>query len=160
MKYRIPIFFLLVTAACINKTDNQLQARIDSLEKKISEAYKPGFGELMSGIQLHHAKLWFAGKNQNWPLAGFEVHEMQEAFETIEKYCAEREETRAIEMMNPAIDSIKKSIEQQQADLFEKSYIYLTTACNNCHKATKHEFNNVIIPSVSPISNQNFQPVQ
>ncbi len=34
--------------------------------------YQPGMGELMTTIQLHHAKLWFAGKNANWALAAYD----------------------------------------------------------------------------------------
>jgi hypothetical protein len=37
-----------------------------------NNAYTPGFGDLMSSIQVHHSKLWFAGKNQNWALAAYE----------------------------------------------------------------------------------------
>ena len=35
-------------------------------------------GTIMPGVQLHFAKLYFAGKAQNWPLAEFEVHEVEE----------------------------------------------------------------------------------
>jgi len=50
-------------------------------------SYKPGFGEFMGGIQVHHEKLWFAGTNQNWKLAGFEIHEIKESMDDIRKYC-------------------------------------------------------------------------
>jgi hypothetical protein len=53
-----------------------LRGRIDSLELKVADAYKPGFGEFMGNIQVHHNKLWFAGQNENWKLAGFELHEI------------------------------------------------------------------------------------
>ena len=35
----------------------------------------------MGGIQTHHAKLWFAGINDNWKLAQYEIDEFKERFE-------------------------------------------------------------------------------
>ena len=35
----------------------------------------------MGGIQTHHAKLWFAGLNNNWKLAEYEIDEIKERFE-------------------------------------------------------------------------------
>ena len=81
MKKIIPILFVVALISC-NKQSDQIQAlqkRVDSLEKKVAESYKPGFGEFMSGIQVHHNKLWFAGQNENWKLADFEIHEIMEA---------------------------------------------------------------------------------
>jgi hypothetical protein len=114
----------------------------------------------MSSIQTHHAKLWFAGINNNWKLADFEVHEIGEALEDIQKFNTDRPEAREIGMINPAIDSVSSAIKQQNQSLFKSSYILLTNTCNNCHKATEHEFNVVTIPSNPPLSNQSFKPVQ
>ena len=36
-------------------------------------SYRPGLGELMNFTQMRHAKLWFAGQEQNWQLAQYEV---------------------------------------------------------------------------------------
>ncbi len=73
----------------------------------------------MSNIQLHHAKLWFAGINRNWELAQFEIHEIQEALEDISNFNADRPETKAITMINPAIDSLSTAISKKDLDLFK-----------------------------------------
>ncbi|HSN08677.1 MAG TPA: hypothetical protein VLS85_06550, partial [Hanamia sp.] len=73
-----------------------LQKRIDSLQTLVNNSYKPGLGEFMSDIQVHHAKLWFAGKYGNWDLANFEVGEIQEALDDIPKYCSDRPEVKSI----------------------------------------------------------------
>ncbi|MBL0268653.1 MAG: hypothetical protein IPP99_08310 [Chitinophagaceae bacterium] len=66
MKYIILVLWVSALSSCKQQTDNkQLQNRIDSLEIQLANSYKPGFGELMSSIQTHHAKLWFAGQNEN-----------------------------------------------------------------------------------------------
>src|SRR4051812_10619726 len=50
-----------------------------------SAAYVPGLGELMALQQMRHAKLWFAGSNRNWPLADYELDELREGFEDVQK---------------------------------------------------------------------------
>lgn len=145
--------------ACNQQTDNTqvLQNRIDSLENKLANTYKPGFGEFMSGIQAHHSKLWFAGQNENWKLADFEVHEIMEAIEDIQKFQKERKESQMIGMINPALDSINYAIQQKNSVLFKSSYTLLTNTCNNCHRAANFEFNVVKIPDTQPFSNQDFK---
>jgi hypothetical protein len=155
------IFILLIPGlfACNHQADSTqlLQNRIDSLEYKLADTYKPGFGEFMSGIQAHHSKLWFAGQSYNWQLADFEVHEIMEAIADIQKYQAERKESQVIQIINPALDSMNMAIQQRNPALFDKSFIFLTNTCNNCHRATNFEFNQVKIPDTQQFSNQEFK---
>ena len=143
-------------------TDNTkvLQTRIDSLEVKLANTYKPGFGDFMSSIQAHHSKLWFAGQNENWELADFEIHEIMEAIEDIQEYHEGREETKLIGMINPAIESIEKAIEQRNRTLFESSYNMLTISCNQCHQTLDLNYIRVKTPDSSPFTNQDFAPLE
>jgi hypothetical protein len=134
-----------------------LQLQIDSIQKKLDKSYKPGLGEFMSGIQVHHAKLWFAGGSGNWELADFEIKEIQEAIEDIQTYCTDRPETALIPMINPVLDSMNLSIGNRDIQGFKSSFILLTNACNSCHKATKHAFNVIQVPVTPPFTNQSFQ---
>ncbi len=160
MKPAIYLCIALGLLSCNQQTNHQvqiLQNRVDSLEDKLSETYKPGFGEFMSNIQAHHAKLWFAGQNNNWKLADFEIHEIMEAIENIQKYQTEREESQKIGMIAPALDSVNDAIEQKNNELFKSSYSLLTNTCNSCHRATNFEFNVVKNPSEQTFSNQDFK---
>src|ERR1700722_13760816 len=49
------------------------------------EPYQPGLGEIMALQQMRHIKLWFAGRAGNWPLADYEVGELQEGFDDVKK---------------------------------------------------------------------------
>ena len=159
MKFILISVLVLILAACYNKADNttELQRRIESLENNLKESYKPGFGEFMSSIQSHHAKLWFAGQNKNWKLADFEIHEIMEAIDNIQKFETDRKESQKISMIMPAIDSVNYAIKNQDASLFNRTYTILTNTCNNCHKSNEFEFNVVKIPEVSSFSNQDFR---
>ena len=81
MKNILGILSFLFLISCSNNSDkiNELQNRVDSLQSMIDGSYKPGFGEFMTNIQIHHAKLWFAGTNKNWELAQFEIQEIKES---------------------------------------------------------------------------------
>ena len=135
-----------------------MQKKIDSLQTEINNSYKPGLGEFMSQIQIHHAKLWFAGKEENWELANFEIGEIQEALENIPKYCADRPEVKSIDMIIPAMDSLSNAVKVKDENKFRNGFILLTATCNDCHKATNHGFNVIKIPDVPPITNQFFKP--
>lgn len=143
-------------AACGEPSDKTaaLQQVVDSLRKH--PGYAPGLGEFMSGIQVHHEKLWFAGQAGNWKLAGFEIGEMQEAVEDIRKYCTDRPEVSSLPMLDPVLDSVSDAIKHGDAVVFKRSFILLTQTCNNCHRATKHEFNVIRMPTTPPFSNQVF----
>jgi hypothetical protein len=155
------LFVILIivsaTSSCQQSKQNALQQKVDSLEKKLANTYKPGFGEFMSSIQVHHAKLWFAGQNQNWELADFEMHEIAEAIDAIKEYQTEREESKKVDMLKPSLDAVKDAIEKKDPVLFNSSYLLLTTTCNNCHKAVNFGFNVVKVPETPPFSNQAFK---
>lgn len=154
------IFLSTLIIACDDQqqTVRQLQSRIDSLQQQIDKSYKPGFGEFMGSIQVHHEKLWFAGINQNWKLADFEINEIKESLEDIQTYCTDRPERKSLTMIDRPLDSISYAIQQKDEALFKKSFITLTNTCNNCHRTTEHEFNVIKIPDTPPFSNQEFKP--
>ena len=58
----IPVVLHLVACNQQGNQVSQTQSKIDSLQSQVvDKAYKPGLGEFMTGIQLHHAKFWFVG---------------------------------------------------------------------------------------------------
>jgi len=157
------ISFLLIAgfaalAACNSGGPDKsvLQARVDSLQKRLDDAYKPGLGEFMSGIQVHHAKLWFAGTAGNWKLADFEVGEIKESLDDIEKYCTDRPEVASLPMIRPPLDSISAAVGAGSLPAFRIAFTQLTATCNSCHRATKHEFNVIKLPDTPPFTNQVF----
>jgi len=147
---------LLVSCGQAGPDNTALQVQVDSLQRRLSNSYTPGLGEFMSGIQVHHEKLWFAGNAQNWKLANFEIGEIREALDDIQRFCTDRPEIASIPMILPPMDSIGKAVAQQDLPRFKAAFILLTNTCNNCHRATKHEFNVIQTPTTPPFSNQIF----
>jgi len=147
---------LLVGCRSPNIDQPRVQARADSLQTERVQAYKPGLGEFMLGIQVHHAKLWCAGNARNWKLAAFELDEIKEAIIAIREYNKDRPEIAFLPMISPALDSLDRAVSAKDVSAFKNSFTLLTNTCNNCHVATKHEFNVIKIPDIPPFSNQDF----
>jgi hypothetical protein len=159
MKSLILICLLSFTGCLVhtNSADAD-KAVIDSLKMKIDASYHPGLGEFMSGIQTHHAKLWFAGMKSNWKLADFEVHEIIESLDDIENFNKERKESKMVSMIRPALDSMEVAVNHEDTIDFRKKFTVLTETCNKCHQAVDFGFNVVTIPNALPVTNQDFTP--
>jgi hypothetical protein len=151
------ILFILISCNHAENKNADLQKQVDSLQARLANTYRPGFGEFMSEIQVHHEKLWFAGDNQNWLLADFEINEIKESLADIREYCTDRPESKDLQMIDAPIDSINTAIQQKNNELFKKDFVLLTVTCNSCHQATNHGFNVIKQPDTPPFSNQVFK---
>ena len=160
MKYLPFVFLVFYLISCNQQQESErivLQNQIDSLRSRLDSSYSPGLGEFMLSIQMHHAKIWFAGKNGNWDLANFEIDEIRETIGDINKYCTDRPEISSLPMIDQPLDSLKLAITKKNIEAFKSSFILLTNTCNNCHKVTKHGFNVIKIPDIPPVPNQLFE---
>ena len=160
MKIILTTVLVLAMLSCNLQTNNNsvvLQNQIDSLSIRIAHAYSPGVGEFMLAIQMHHAKLWFAGKNSNWELANFEMEEIQESLDDIKTYCADSPSIKPLLMIFPPLDSVRSAIKTKNIESFKSSFNFLTNTCNNCHKEANHPFNVIKIPDNPPVTNQVFE---
>jgi hypothetical protein len=130
----------------------------------VKKGYEPGFGELMTLIQTRHAKLWFAGEAENWPLASYELDELKEGFDDVAHFHPMFKEVRQpvghliATMVDPPLTEAADAIKAQDLEQFTKAYDRLTAGCNGCHTETKFGFNVVIRPTTNPFSNQSFAP--
>ncbi len=154
------ISLILFTSCSNNKTAQpETQITADSLHKIMAQ-YAPGLGEIMGGIQTHHAKLWYAGINNNWKLAQYEIDELKERFVQATQIETERPEVKMIPMMYSSIDSVANAIHNKNMDQFKSAFHLLTASCNSCHAANNFEFNVITIPTAPPVSNQDFKVKQ
>lgn len=171
---------LVLTAICLFGTAwcvwqmIRLNHRLDAMAKapllpesvegrlKNLEASAPGMGEVMSGVQMHFAKLYFAGEAKNWKLAEFEVDEVKE---NLDSAVAIRHEENGVNLVGVAdafkqtqLATLEEAIRQQNGDLFRKSYTESVAICNGCHRATSRPFITIIRPTVPPVPNQQWEP--
>ena len=126
-------------------------------------AYTPGLGEIMSVTQMRHLKLWYAGQAQNWPLASYEVDELEEGFADAVRFHPEHKQsprplTEVVpEFMAGPIAALRTAIARRSQAGFVAAHDALTQGCNACHVATEFSFNVVVRPASNPYSNQDFE---
>lgn len=134
-----------------------------SCAKPRDTGYVPGLGELMAGQQVRHAKLWFAGENENWRLAAYEVDELKEGFGDVVKLHPVLEDSHIpVSKLVPTIiegplGEVGAAVEARSKPRFEAAFDKLTAACNQCHQAANFGFNVVKRPTSPPFSNQEFE---
>ena len=115
---------------------------------------------LMLRLQIHMDKLFWAGKAQNWPLAAFYVHELNETLETISKAGVVKNGMNVSALANPmlggALTGVEAAVKAKAG--FEAAYGATVQSCNGCHAATKHGFIRIKIPARPIFDNQVFTP--
>ncbi|MGY8705803.1 hypothetical protein RAD16_08650 [Bradyrhizobium sp. 18BD] len=126
------------------------------------ELYQPGLGEFMTATQLRHAKLWFAGKENNWDLAAYEIDEIKEGLEDAARLFPTSDGIPVAEMIktiiDPRIEELEKAVKAKSSAKFTAAFDELTSGCNSCHAGAGKPFIRIQRPIASPLSNQNFAP--
>src|SRR5580658_3550722 len=75
----------------------------------------PGLGEIMTLQQLRHIKLWFAGRAGNWPLADYEIDELNEGFEDVGKLLGG---DTVDKMVGAQIKALQKAVDDKNRTAF------------------------------------------
>jgi hypothetical protein len=125
-------------------------------------AYVPGLGEIMAATQMRHLKLWYAGEARNWPLAAYEVDELEEGFADAAHYHPRHKTVpRPVgeliaEFTAAPMAALRAAIAAQDTARFVAAYDALTTGCNGCHAVSHFGFNIVVRPRENPYGNQQF----
>jgi hypothetical protein len=161
-------FAVIFLAGCSQQqqstsTTAALEAKVADMEKTIDDL-KPGLGEIMGVIQQHHAKLYYAGTKSNWPLAAYELDEIQESLDDAMKFYPQFKDvkvplTQLIPTMTKAsVAQVRAAIEQKNQKSFVQAFGTLSESCSNCHEAANHPFVKIQAPTAAMFSNQKFAP--
>lgn len=156
-----------VPAAASTGTDDR--AEIAALRTEIAElkksAYHPELGEQMLGIQIRHARLWYAGEAQNWTLAAFELQELKEAFDAVVEQNPEHAifQPQRLADILPAMTrapmlALRDAVDHGSKAEFEKTFDGLSAACTGCHKAAGNDFLVIERPKTPLLDNLRVEP--
>jgi hypothetical protein len=119
------------------------------------EPYEPGIGDIMAKQQERHFKLWLAGRAGNWALADYEIDELKNGFDDVNKLIGGDTVEKNI---GAAIKALEKAVEAKDRDAFTSNFDKLSAGCNGCHHALDHAFIVIQRPGSLPFSNQVFAP--
>ena len=114
-------------------------------------------------IQPRHVKLWLAGHQENWPLAGYALKEIKQSFARIAAgdSTTQRRASRRPDRVGDGgtrSDSIDFAIKAGEPRHFREQYGKLTAGCNACHVSTGHPYIVIKVPERTAFGNQEFEP--
>jgi hypothetical protein len=145
----IPMALLAVATVAAVKAYGQ------AATEAAASPYAPSLSEMMTGQQERHIKLWFAGRARNWPLADYEVGQLEDGFDDIGKLLGG-------DLIDKQVGGPLKALEKAVADkdrrVFEAAFDTLSAGCNSCHHTLDHAFIVIQRPALLPYSNQSFAP--
>lgn len=159
---------LICLAGCSHQRNSDsnaaLESKVPTLEKQINDI-KPGLGEIMGTIEQHHAKLYYAGTKANWPLAAYELTEIQEGLgDAMQFYPGQFKQVRVPlpqlipSMTNGSIAQLRQAIEQKNERAFVQAYQSLSNSSTSCHAAANDPFIKIQAPAPGLFSDQDFAP--
>lgn len=158
------VTILLFTFCIYNNTKiNELTSENTKLVQQLKQA-NSGEEEhfelavLMTRMQIHFNKLWFAGKNENWELAQFYTHEIEESLEELIKNKVIDDginvSTLAETMTKKPFHQLEQAAMQGPLADFETAYTNMVNTCNRCHQASAHSFIRIQLPKQPAFDNQ------
>lgn len=120
-------------------------------------------GDVMTKLQRHSNKLWFSGREANWPLAAFYIHELEETFELLTEGEIIDEgvdiSSLALSMGLGPLAVVEEAVKQRDSAAFLSSFENLTSNCNVCHRSSNHPFVVITKPTSPIFDNQEYKVV-
>jgi len=120
-------------------------------------------GDIMTKLQRHANKLYFAGEHRNWELAAFYLEELEETVKGIANKDIMEGQVNVSGLMQgvlvPEVETLEEKLQHQNLDEFRAQYRTLIKGCNSCHEATKHPYIRIIEPRTPIFDNQDYKPI-
>jgi len=130
--------------------------------REVPKTYLPGLEQFMNVILIEHNKLWFAGKERNWPLAAYELGEIKEVMSDVQDHVPTFKNLPLADMLDAVITkeivALEKAIDAKDFKAFTVGYDKLTEACNACHQGTENGFIVIKRPTLPAFTNQDYRP--
>jgi hypothetical protein len=124
--------------------------------------FNPQMSALMNMlIQPRHAKLGLAGKEENWPLAGYALRELKQGFMVIARAVPRWKGLPVPDLLDAAMGQqlavLDFAIKAGEPRQFAEAYGKITAGCNACHSTMDHPFVVIKAPEgTGPFPNQDF----
>ncbi len=115
----------------------------------------------MGQMQKFMDKLHFAGREQNWELAGFYLHELEEQAEEIVESGVHEDGVDVSQLTQQLlvsqIEELEEHVQMEDSAKFESGYLELVDRCNACHQTSSHGFIQIKVPELSMFKNQEYR---
>lgn len=116
------------------------QEKLDIIENQFG-----GFGTAMAEVNYRFKELYWAGQDENWEYADYQLEHLEEAIEYGFVRRPKREES-AEKFITYTIPQMDEAIKSKDIAVFNKGFEQLKRDCKECHTMEKVPFINVSIP--------------
>ena len=143
MKFYITtILLILVIGACKEPTNKAQGSWIKGTNQEKTEIIEKqfrGFDLAMKETGYRYQELYWAGKDENWEYAAYQVEKIRKAIEN----GLERRPKRAAsaeQFINETLPEMGRAVMSRDTVVFSRAFRTLTLSCNNCHTMEKVPF--------------------
>ena len=149
VKFLILLVPIAVLFACNNKSEVSQGDWIKGTElekiKTIEKQFR-GFDNAMVETGYRYQELYWAGQDENWEYADYQLEKIKIAIENGLERRPKRAKS-AEHFLNYVLPEMQKSIQSKDTVIFNKGFQTLTINCNSCHAMEKVPFFTVNIPT-------------
>jgi len=140
----------------------QLRAEVERLKGLV-----PDQSHAMSDVGYHYSNLWFAGEQENWPLADFFCSEVKSHLNWAVRIIPVRKDPQGREVDLRAIlqavegsslKDLQQTIAAKDKTKFEAAYRVQLQSCYSCHEASGKPYLRPQVPQRPPLDLLRFEP--
>lgn len=156
MKHNIVFLFaamiaVIIISACGGQTEQKLETRWagEDLQEVIQnlESQFGGFDQTMIQTNYRYNELYWAGHDENWGYADYQLDEM---LDNLEKGFIRRpaRQASAAQFVDQAAPRLLQAIQAGDKNAFDEAFIRFASSCNTCHAMEDVAFIQMTIPEV------------
>lgn len=140
MKWSVSIIALLLLWSCGNNQEQNVQGKwIKGTEqeklKSIENQFR-GFDMAMVETGYRYQELYWAGQDENWEYADYQIEKIRKAIENGLERRPKRAKS-AEHFLTVALPEMEKALEKRGTVVFNKNFQMLTNSCISCHATEK-----------------------
>ncbi|BFM45043.1 hypothetical protein CFS9_36840 [Flavobacterium sp. CFS9] len=149
MRYFLILLSLTLFPACNQKIETAQGKWIKGTEQEkleIIENQFRGFDNTMVETGYRYQELFWAGQDENWEYAHYQLEKIQKAIENGLERRPERSES-AKHFLNVTLPEMGKALVKRDTAVFNKNFQVLTNSCISCHAMERVPFFTVKTPT-------------
>ncbi len=145
----IVVVFAILISACQTQTDQSIESRWagETLQEAVDrfENQFGGFDQTMIETNYRYNELYWAGIDENW---GYAEYQLDEMIGNLEKGFIRRPDRQpsSVQFVDQAAPRLMQAIEAGDKDAFMESFNRFASSCNTCHAMEDVAFIQMIVP--------------
>lgn len=140
MKWSFSIIAILLLYSCKNRQESSLQGEwiqgTNQEKINIIESQLGGFDKAMVETGYRYQELYWAGQDENWPYAYYQLEKIRKAIRNGLERRPKRSKS-ATYFMTVSLPAMEKALKEKDTAVFNDKFQTLTNSCISCHAMEK-----------------------